>query len=480
MRSIKTENRLHALIGNLSSVLVSNLLSLLVSTIVVLILPKYFSEGQYGYCQLYILYITYVGVFQIGWCDGAYLRTGGSHYESLNKGLLSSQFWLLLALNSIVTIGAGLLLAAFASDPVERSVYLLAAFSGCLSVPRTYLHYIFQATNRIRDYAANVLLDRALFAVLLLLFLTFLPPHFTSYIYADLLARALALVFFILPIRRDLFRKWAGLSENLREITTNIRVGIKLLIANFAAIFIIGIIRISIQNYWGIEAFGKVSLTLSVSNLILAFISAVAIIAFPLLRRVNEAMQKRVYLVTETLLMTLLFLLLLAYYPLREILAMWLPKYAESLKYMALLFPMCLYESRMSLLSNTYLKTLRHEKKLLVINLATLMLSFLFTGISVYGLHQIDLAVASIVLLLAFRSTYADIVIAKVLHIPVMRKTIMNNALALSFILFSWFLGGIGGFIGYMISLLLYLIVEREKIQSTLRETRKMANEYST
>ena len=36
------------------------------------------------------------------------------------------------------------------------------------------------------------------------------------------------------------------------------------------------------------------------------------------------------------------------YYPIKLILSTWLPQYADSLRYMALLFPICIYESKMS------------------------------------------------------------------------------------------------------------------------------------
>ena len=50
------------------------------------------------------------------------------------------------------------------------------------------------------------------------------------------------------------------------------------------------------------------------------------------------------------------------YYPLKIILTRILPGYAESIRYMALMFPVCIFDSKISLLVNTYLKALRKEK----------------------------------------------------------------------------------------------------------------------
>lgn len=63
---------------------------------------------------------------------------------------------------------------------------------------------------------------------------------------------------------------------------------------------------------------------------------------------------------------------------------MWLPEYTDSLMYMALLFPMCIYEGKMSLLINTYLKTLREEKAMLKVNLIALGFALILTFYNYY------------------------------------------------------------------------------------------------
>ena len=45
--------------------------------------------------------------------------------------------------------------------------------------------------------------------------------------------------------------------------------------ANIASMLIIGVVRFGIERSWDVETFGKVSLTLSASNLMMLFINAV-------------------------------------------------------------------------------------------------------------------------------------------------------------------------------------------------------------
>src|SRR5690606_17481692 len=100
-------------------------------------------------------------------------------------------------------------------------------------------------------------------------------------------------------------------------------------------------------------------------------------------------------------LMVILFGVLFLYFPVYKLLAIWLPQYKDSLTYMAILFPMCLFEGKMSLLVATYLKVLRKEKTLLKINIITLVVSILLTFVSIYLLRNLNLAVLSILVLIA-------------------------------------------------------------------------------
>lgn len=85
---------MRSLLNKISSVVVSNIVGLLVSTIVVLIVPKYIDVTQYGYFQLYIFYVGYIGFLNLGWPEGIMLRYGGEKYEELDKKSLKTPTFL--------------------------------------------------------------------------------------------------------------------------------------------------------------------------------------------------------------------------------------------------------------------------------------------------------------------------------------------------------------------------------------------------
>lgn len=453
---------------------VSNVVSFIISAIVTFFVPKQLGIESYGYFQLYLFYISYTGFLHFGWADGIFLRYGGEYYDKLDKSKFSGQFWLYSGVE--VAFGFLICLAGFTlASPQDKAIVLaLTGISVFLVLPRTLLQYILQCTNRIKEYATLTVLEKVIYITAVVLSLLAGTHSFIPMILADLLGKGCALLYSIYQCRDILSTKPAGLQVSLKEAWANISVGIKLMFANIASMLIIGFVRLSIENQWDVATFGKVSLTMSVSNLLMVFINAVAMVMFPMLRRTNSDKLSGIYNTMRTCLMIPLLGMLVCYYPAKVILSAWLPQYADSLIYMALLFPMCVFESKMSMLINTYLKTLRKEKWLLMVNVTTVSLSVVITLITTYWLHNLDLAVASIVFLLAFRCVFAELLLSTVLDVNVKTDIVLELALTIIFIGASWFVGGIAGLAIYAAAYLVYLFIKRNDVAFVLNTALRM------
>lgn len=453
---------------------VSNVVSFIISAIVTFFVPKQLGIESYGYFQLYLFYISYTGFLHFGWADGIFLRYGGEYYDKLDKSKFSGQFWLYSGVE--VAFGLLICLAGFTlASPQDKAIVLaLTGISVFLVLPRTLLQYILQCTNRIKEYATLTVLEKVIYITAVVLSLLAGTHSFIPMILADLLGKGCALLYSIYQCRDILATKPAGLQASLKEAWTNISVGIKLMFANIASMLIIGFVRLSIENQWDVATFGKVSLTMSVSNLLMVFIRAVALVMFPMLRRTNSDKLSGIYNTMRTCLMIPLLGMLIFYYPAKVILSAWLPQYADSLVYMALLFPMCVFESKMSMLIETYMKTLRKEKWLLLVNVTTVSLSVVITLITTYWLHNLDLAVASIVFLLAFRCVFAELLLSTVLDVNVKTDIVLELALTIVFVGASWFVGGIAGLAIYAVAYLVYLFIKRNDVAFVLNTALRM------
>ena len=453
---------------------VSNVVSFIISAIVTFFVPKQLGIESYGYFQLYLFYISYTGFLHFGWADGIFLRYGGEYYDKLDKSKFSGQFWLYSGVE--VAFGLLICLAGFTlASPQDKAIVLaLTGISVFLVLPRTLLQYILQCTNRIKEYATLTVLEKVIYITAVVLSLLAGTHSFIPMILADLLGKGCALLYSIYQCRDILSTKPAGLQVSLKEAWANISVGIKLMFANIASMLIIGFVRLSIENQWDVATFGKVSLTMSVSNLLMVFIRAVALVMFPMLRRTNSDKLSGIYNTMRTCLMIPLLGMLIFYYPAKVILSAWLPQYADSLVYMAMLFPMCVFESKMSMLIETYMKTLRKEKWLLLVNVTTVSLSVVITLITTYWLHNLDLAVASIVFLLAFRCVFAELLLSTVLDVNVKTDIVLELALTIVFVGASWFVGGIAGLAIYAVAYLIYLFIKRNDVAFVLNTALRM------
>lgn len=453
------KDKLRELLRNFSYTLMANALSISISIILILIVPKYISIIDYGFWQLYVFYSSYTSYMSLGLTDGIYLRYGGKEYRHLEKPLFVSQFWFLILFNFIVYLLIITIYGLNSSNLDKIFIVVLSCISGMLLVPRSLLNFTLQATNRIKEYSVIILIERLVYFILVVSFLFIGIKDFRYLIVSDLIGKTLSLVYGIYISKELVFGKLADLRLTIIEIKTNISVGIKLLIANLSSLLIIGIVRFFIEKSWGVETFGKVSLTLSISNILMVFINAISIVLFPVLRRISKDNLVSVYELMRTTLLVTLFGLMVLIYPIQLFLSEWLPNYSESFMYLSLLFPLCIFESKTSLLINTYLKTLRKESMMLKFNLFTVCLSFFITIINIYIIKNLTITILSIVFLLAIRSIISEIYLGKILKIRVIKNIILEILLVLIFILVTWYFPIHFGVIIYITFYIVYLLL---------------------
>lgn len=454
------------ILKNFSYVIVSNFLTLIVSSVVILIMPKVIGVNEYGYWQLYTFYLTYIGFFHFGLCDGIYLKFGGYNYYSLDKKYFSKQIYGLFFFQSVISLISIIITIISTKNSDLLFIFLALSLNFVITNTRLLFIYVLQTTNRIKEASIITISDRFVYVIFILMLLLSQNVSFQNMIIADNIARFLSLIY-AFHIGKDLTvlsdKKWFDVKESF----DNIKVGSNLMLANIASSLIIGVIRFAIQKGWDIATFGKISLTLSLSNLVMIFINAIGIVVFPMLKRAKEEKLVSVYRSMRITLMISMLTLLLIYYPLKVILGIWIPAYKESLEFMGMVFPMIVFESKTSLLINTYLKAMRNEKIIFQVNVLATVVSLIVAVISVWLLHNLFLSVLSIVIILAFRSTLLEIKLAKLLKISVLREISLEFGIVLVFIVGNLLFGLTTSFLIYLIALGIYyaLTINKDDIR---------------
>lgn len=449
----------------------ANFLELLVNVIVTLLVPKFLGNEfeQYGYFQVYLFYIAYVGFFHFGWCDGILLREGGKKYDELDKSLCSSQLILIIILEvflaSIVTV------FAFAFTNSEyKFVYTMVGLNAVIYTPRRLLQYYLQSTNRIKEYAKITEVGRGIYGILLVLIILTGIKNYRLIIIGDVIGKTIALLYAMYICKDIVLAKSAPLKKGIKEAYNNISVGIKLLFANIASMLITGIVRWGIQVNWDIATYGKISFSLSVSNFLLSFISAIAVVLYPTLKRVSTEKLPAFYNSIRNILMPFLFACLLMYYPIQTILIKWLPQYEVSIKYMAILFPVCIYAAKMTLLVQTYMNVYRLEQKSMQVNIVGVILAGITTFISVFMLKDLTLAMISIVCNQLFRCVYAEVITSRFISINVIHDVILEIILVILFIVMHWYVGGVIGAMIYIVCFGIYILIKWKDIRRVISQ----------
>ncbi|MDF9844044.1 MULTISPECIES: hypothetical protein [unclassified Paenibacillus] len=466
-------DRLRKVLNNLSYSLFVNMFSLVVSLLTVLIFPKLMGITDYSYWQLYLFYSSYIVFMSIGWCDGIYLRYGGYEYRNLPKDIFTSQFWSMTIYLFIVTL-SGILIIGISDIGYEKKFILIATFiCGLFYICRIHFQFILQTTNRIKEYSRLLLIDRIMFCGVLILFIFYGSIGYKGLIVLDLLIKFGTLIYIMIKCKDITFNKFVAFSINLKETINNINVGIKLTVSNLAGILIIGIVRFGIERNWSLETFGKVSFTLSINNMILVCINAMGLVVFPILCRAPVETLPKIYRSIQNMLSAPLLGIIICFYPVKVLLSSWLPSYTDALDYMVLLFPICFFESKMSLILNPYLKALRKESGLLKINVVTVILSVITTIITIFFVDNLFITVISITFLLGFRYFIAQKFLSNLLGVNLKGDMFYEFFMCVIFVALNWFINSWLSVLIYLLIYLVYIFLNKNSILSTVLTIKK-------
>lgn len=452
--------------GNMFTAFAAQGISFLASIAMSLLVPKVLGVTTYGYWQLFVFYASYSGFFMLGLNDGVYLIEGGNTRDKIDKRAINSQFRFGMAFQFIVA--TVIVLAAIITCPQPERAFVLTAFAlyTVLYNLSGYLGYIFQAMNETKLFSYSVMIERLVF-LCIILFLVFLHiPDFEPYVISYLFSKSCSLAYCVIHAHDFLRAGTLNLSETARLSFDSMRVGFALMISNVASMLILGVARALVDNAWGIETFGRVSFSLSMVNFFITFVSQASMVLFPALRQGTDAERKSFYRGIRDTMEIALPLVYLLYFPIAAILALWLPQYANSMHFFALLLPVCVFDTKMDLCCTTYFKVLREERILLKVNLTTLAGSALLSSVGVYAIGSLDAVLLGSVICVICRSMWSERHLNIRLNAPSSPVAIEEIMLTLAFLTLALQAPANAAICGYAILYAIFLTVNRKQAKS--------------
>lgn len=444
----------------------ANLINFATAGITIFFLPKVMTTNSFGYFQFIQLISAYANILQLGWTDGIYLRFGGKYYKDLDLNKLSAQFWMLLFWGGIIST----LFLLFLSDNGTSETIFLSILGAVLIFTRPasiFLQVILQMTGRNKEYALVPLVSGLVFIIFQIVGLIMDISDVRFYSLGFVLSMVSALILAILKNWKLVFSD-PNFHNFFGEVKENISVGVKLTIGSYSALGIIGVVQWLVKLNFSISTFARLSIALSLTNVLLPFINSISLALFPSLKR-DMINQSKMYVAINTLINYFLPILLLTYFLIAEILKIWLPAYQTSITYLSILFPLVAMQAKYEIVNNTFLKSLREEKFILVLNVICVALSFSFVIILICFYPNITLILVGVDLVLLIRLYIATKKVQKV--IITKSSNTKFYSILIVFMIFGVITNGSLGlhFILYLVTVVLYMITDVNKVYAIIK-----------
>lgn len=469
---------LRKLLQDFSVAALAQITSLVLSFTLSFFVPKFLDVEEFGYWQLFIFYASYSGLLTFGLNDGVYLLNGGTRRDEIDKSVVASQFFFGAVVQTLVAVFVAAV-AVTCFEGQRQLVVLLFSVYTLLFNLSGYLGYLFQTMNETRLFSFSTIISKGAFFVPLLALLCMKFDSFVPYAASYTIAQGCALAFCLLNARDILKAPKIPVTEAVQNAAVSVSVGIKLMLANISSMLILGTMRFLVDTFWGVEVFGEISFSLSLVNLFIVFVSQFSMVLFPALRQLGNQQLNMFFGAMRTCLGVILPVAYLLAFPVRVLVSWWLPQYADSLSYFSVLLPICIFDSKMSLLGTTFFKVLRKEGQLLVLNACSVVASLVLSLLGILVVNSIHFVLLSLVLVLAMRSVVAEFYLVRSQHVGGTYKKLIVSELGITvFYLGATFLLDLANaFFASLAAYALHLAINRYQIKDLVNIVNKRMKE---
>ena len=347
-----------------------------------LIIPKYLSTTDYGYWQLFLLYMNYIGILHFGFLDGILIRWAGKDLEALREEIPTTFRFILLEQGVVVGI---LVMIVGLLDIPSKKIALAVLANAIIVNLLTFFFFIAQATKRFKLVTAVNIERGLLFLVFILLI--FFSGYFSyfSLILATMATGIIMVFLFVFHTRDCLFYHSTDRKSLLQYGKENIGIGIFVLLGNFIAVIFTTIDRLTVGSFFPITQFAVYTFAMSMCSLVTVFLQAVSQVFFPYLSGSSTETRTQAYGLLRSTLVIFWAGMLTAYFPFSVGIRYYLPHYADSLPMMAILLCTIGFSGQINILHANFFKVYRKQRAY-----------FVLAGISLIGAGVLNLLAVSL------------------------------------------------------------------------------------
>lgn len=441
-------------------VVMSNLVRLFSSFASIFLLPLIFSKQDYGFYKLFLLYLSYVGLFHFGFIDGIYLKFGGVDYDDLPKEKFRSFSKFMFSLQAFITI-LGFLSSFFLSG--ERQIILsLVSLSLFAQNMTSYFQFISQITSRFKEFAISNILSTILNLILIGVFYVFSYDSYLIFLIVVVIINYFILFWYITRYKQLIMGQSEKVDKN--NLLIMFKLGIPLLISNLIVTFMNTLPRQFVEIMYPVEIFpnefSNFSFAFTLMGFTSVFLSAIGLVIYPMLKKSSLEELKNNYKKLSSLLLITLFFAFCAYFPLDFVVNSFLPEYTESLKIFLIMVPSIAFTSLVTVLLHNYYKSLNLNKQFLYIGLIGIVELIICISIGYFIIEKSLISITiSTIIGICIWYLLTEFYLMKALRLSNFKNILFLISSSILFYLNSLIEAWYIAFVIYLVTIMLYVLI---------------------
>lgn len=461
---------------NVVMVALSNILSILAGVFSGFILPKIMGVTDYGYYKIFTLYLTYVGLFHFGFIDGIYLIYAGKNYNNLDKNKFRYFSKFLLIFQSIILVIITGISLFFVSS-YYGFIFVFIGISLFIRNATSYYQFISQITYRFKELAIrNTLLSALTILSVLGLFLVYKYTNignvsYQIYVIIYTVINLLLLLWYMFTYRDITFGKIDKEKVNKELLIQLFKVGIPLLLSNLVGTFILTIDRQFVSLLFDTDTYSVYAFAYNMLNLVTTAIAAISTVLYPSLKTKTEDELKDNYSKLNGIIIIIVSVCMLAYFPLVLIVNWFLPEYNNSLPIFQVIFPSLIFNTSISVVMSNYYKSLNLIKSYFIKSIIALVLAVIANTIAYLCFKTtISISAASVIVAVIWY-IMMEITLIRKWYVSFKRNFIFTILILVSFYLTTYLIQNIyiAGFSYLACLILLIILFERNNFISLIK-----------
>lgn len=432
-------------------VILVDFLGLLVGILNGFLLPKFIELDQYAMIKTFSLYISYSGVFHIGFSDGLYIMLGGKSIDELKQGKIKAYLHALIKI-LLLTIGGLALISFFITKDIIFKLFILYTIPFQITLFQSLL---LRATGQFEKYVKIRIFLNIINLLSTIVIISTQSAY--SYMIVQIVGYGVLSISYLIKVL--LFEKSKS-KCSLVEVNNIIKIGFIIMIANTVTNLFFSLDRWFIKIFFRKEDFAFYSFGVSMLNLFITVIASITIVFYPYLTEYKK--KSNIIKEIKSYIIIISSFIPLGYFVLDFIVSNFIKNYIYSLNILKILIICIPFISLINVLYSNLYKVNNWGKLYLKISIQMLIIATILNSIFLIVFKStISIAYASLISLI-FWYLYSSKDFEQ-LKISI-KELIYLSIMILSYIILSEYFNSMLGFVFYLIiiSIQVYVLYKAE------------------